>query len=75
MISLIIPSYNNLRHLKNVYASIQKHAPNAEVILMNDGSADGTSEWFRDLAGSVNLQLYEQEERVGHTILYDIAIQ
>jgi len=75
MISLIIPSYNNLRHLKNVYASIQKHAPNAEVILMNDGSADGTSEWFRDLAGSVNLQLYEQEERVGHTILYDKGIE
>lgn len=63
-----------MRHLKNVYASIQKHAPEAEVILMNDGSTDGTSEWFRELAGSVNLQLYEQEERVGHTILYDIGI-
>ena len=75
MISLIIPSYNNLRHLKNVYASIQKHAPNAEVILMNDGSTDGTSEWFRELPASVNLQLYEQEERVGHTILYDIGIE
>lgn len=75
MISLIIPSYNNLRHLKNVYASIQKHAPNAEVILMNDGSTDGTREWFRELPASVNLQLYEQEERVGHTILYDIGIE
>jgi glycosyltransferase involved in cell wall biosynthesis len=75
MISFIIPSYNNLKHLKNVYASIQKHAPQAEVIMMNDGSTDGTSEWFRDLAGSVNLQLYEQEERVGHTILYDRGIE
>ena len=75
MISLIIPSYNNLRHLKNVYASIQKHAPNAEVILMNDGSTDGTSEWFRELPASVNLLLYEQEERIGHTILYDIGIE
>ena len=75
MISLIIPSYNNLQHLKNVYASIQKHAPEAEVILMNDGSTDGTSEWFRELPASVNLQLYEQEERVGHTILYDKGIE
>jgi glycosyltransferase involved in cell wall biosynthesis len=75
MISLIIPSYNNLQHLKNVYASIQKHAPEAEVILMNDGSTDGTSEWFRELPASVNLQLYEQEERVGHTILYDTGIE
>jgi hypothetical protein len=31
MISLVIPSYNNLRHLKNVYASIKKHAPWAHV--------------------------------------------
>jgi glycosyltransferase involved in cell wall biosynthesis len=64
-----------LQHLKNVYASIQKHAPEAEVILMNDGSTDGTSEWFRELPASVNLQLYEQEERVGHTILYDKGIE
>ena len=47
MISLIIPSYNNLRHLKNVYASIQKHAPEAEVVLLDDGSTDGTWEWIQ----------------------------
>jgi len=75
MISFIIPSYNNLQHLKNVYASIQKHAPEAEVILMNDGSTDGTSEWFKELPASVNLQLYEREERIGHTVLYDVGIE
>lgn len=41
-ISFIIPSYNNLQHLKNVYASIQKHAPDAEVVLLDDGSTDDT---------------------------------
>ena len=52
MISFIIPSYNNLKHLKNVYASIQKHAPQAEVILLDDGSTDDTWEWICELAES-----------------------
>ena len=46
-ISLIIPSYNNLQHLKNVYASVQKHEPQAEVVLLDDGSTDGTWEWVQ----------------------------
>lgn len=75
MISFIIPSYNNLKHLKNVYASIKKHAPQAEVILLNDGSTDGTSEWLQGLPASPDLLIYEQESRVGHTILYDRGIE
>ena len=50
MISLIIPSYNNLQHLKNAYNSIKKHAPQSEVILLDDGSTDGTWEWIWELA-------------------------
>jgi glycosyltransferase involved in cell wall biosynthesis len=71
MISLVIPSYNNLRHLKNVYASIQKHAPQAEVILLDDGSTDGTKDWIQQQACIT----YRSEERVGHTILYDKGIE
>jgi glycosyltransferase involved in cell wall biosynthesis len=70
MITLVIPSYNNLRHLKNVYASIQKHAPEAEVILLDDGSTDGTKDWIQQQ----NCITYRSEERVGHTILYDKGI-
>jgi len=71
MISFIIPSYNNLQHLKNVYASIQKHAPTAEVILLDDGSTDGTWQWIQ-LQKCIS---YRSEERVGHTILYDTGIE
>ena len=71
MISLIIPSYNNLQHLKNAYASIQKHAPQCEVILLDDGSTDGTWEWMQDK----NCVKYRSETRVGHTILYDTGIE
>lgn len=71
MISFIIPSYNNLQHLKNVYYSIQKHEPEAEVILLDDGSTDGTWEWIQQ-QGCVK---FRSEERVGHTILYDKGIE
>ena len=70
MISLVIPSYNNLKHLKNVYDSIKRHAPEAEVILLDDGSTDGTWEWIQQQ----DCVKFKSEERVGHTILYDKGI-
>ena len=42
MISFVIPSYNNLRHLKNVVESIKRNEPNAEMVLLDDGSTDGS---------------------------------
>ena len=69
-ISFIIPSYNNLQHLKNVYASIHKHAPESEVILLDDGSTDGTWKWMQE---QICIS-YQSKERVGHTILYDVGI-
>ena len=71
MISFIIPSYNNLKHLKNVYASIKKHEPNAEIILLDDGSTDGTWEWIQ----KQDAIKHRSEDRVGHTILYDKGVQ
>lgn len=71
MISFIIPSYNNLQHVKNVYLSIQKHEPEAEVILLDDGSTDGTWGWIQQQ----DCIKFRSEERVGHTILYDKGIE
>jgi glycosyltransferase involved in cell wall biosynthesis len=71
MISFIIPSYNNLQHLKNVYTSIKKHEPEAEVVLLDDGSTDGTWEWIQQQ----DCIKYRSEERIGHTILYDKGIE
>lgn len=72
-ISFIIPSYNNLRHLKNAYFSIKKHASNHEIILLDDGSLDGTWEWILSLTDT-NIQKYRSKSRVGHTVLYDVGI-
>jgi glycosyltransferase involved in cell wall biosynthesis len=78
MISFIIPSYNNLKHLKNVYESIQKHAPDAEIVLLDDGSTDNTWEWIQELIKyhqCKKLKSYRSDIRIGHTILYDKGIE
>jgi len=75
MISLIIPAHNNLKHLKNAYASIKKHAPEAEVILIDDASNDGTYKWLKELQEiDDKLIVLLSPERLGHTVLYDTGI-
>jgi len=69
-VTLVIPSYNNLRHLKNAYASIKKHAPEVDVVLLDDGSTDGSWEWIEQQ----DCIKWRSDKRVGHTILYDIGI-
>lgn len=70
-ISIVIPSHNNLRHLKNAYASVKKHAPQAELILIDDFSTDGTWEWIQQQ----DCVKWRSDKRVGHTILYDKGIE
>jgi glycosyltransferase involved in cell wall biosynthesis len=73
-ISLVISSYNNLRHLKNAYDSVRKYyTSEVELILIDDGSDDGTIEWLNSLKDN-NLIYWREENRLGHTILYDKGI-
>lgn len=75
MISLIIPSHNNLRHLKNAYDSIRKHSPEIELVLIDDASTDGTWEWMQETKrGHDNLITIRRDKRQGHTVLYDLGI-
>ena len=74
-VTLVIPTYNNLKHIKNAYTSIRKYYPTLELILLDDGSSDGTFEWLSETkSNDDNVVLYQSEERVGHTILYDVGI-
>jgi glycosyltransferase involved in cell wall biosynthesis len=74
MISIIIPSHNNLRHLKNAFTSIKKHAPEVEIVLYDDASTDETWEWITSLEDTQVIKL-KSDTRVGHTILYDLGIK
>lgn len=73
-VSLVIPSYNNLNHLKNAYRSIRDYYNDLELVLIDDGSSDGTFEWIESLNDS-NVISWKEESRVGHTILYDKGIE
>jgi len=74
-VTLVIPSSNNLRHLKNAYTSIKTHAPNCKIVMLDDGSTDGTTEWLAGISDNNITAVYRSSERVGHTVLYDKGIE
>jgi len=74
-VTLVIPSSNNLRHLKNAYQSIKTHAQYCKIVMLDDGSTDGTTEWLAGLSDDNITAIYRSSERVGHTILYDKGIE
>jgi glycosyltransferase involved in cell wall biosynthesis len=77
MLSLVIPSRNNLKYVKFAYGSIRKYYGNeVEVILLDDASIDGTWEWMQGIQKKDDgCQIYRNPgpERVGHTVLYDVG--
>ena len=74
-VTLVIPSSNNLRHLKNAYKSIKKNAWHCKIVMLDDGSTDGTTEWLEGLNDDNITAIYRSSERVGHTVLYDKGIE
>lgn len=74
-VTLIIPSYNNLRHVQNAYHSIRTFAPKCKIVMLDDGSTDDTFNWLNALDNKNITAVYRSEERVGHTVLYDKGIQ
>ena len=69
-ISLIIPSYNTEKHLINTYNSVRKYYKDVEMVIINDGSTDNTSEWLEALEDN-NVIKINSKERKGHTFFYD----
>ncbi|HEV7924447.1 MAG TPA: glycosyltransferase, partial [Verrucomicrobiae bacterium] len=51
LVSIVILAHNQLRDTQQCLASIEKHtAPAHELILVDNGSTDGTGQFFRDYA-------------------------
>ena len=69
-ISLIIPSYNTEKYLINTYNSVRKYYKDVEMVIINDGSTDNTSEWLDSLEDN-NVIKINSKERKGHTFFYD----
>lgn len=58
--SIVIPTYNGRELLARCLASIDRHRPDPvtcpiEVVVVDNGSSDGTSEWLRDARPDIRL--------------------
>ena len=71
-VTVIIPSYNTLEHLKNTYESLKRYAPQVDIIIIDDASEDGTAEWLFSIVNADDrLTFIPTKERRGHTYWYD----
>lgn len=58
---VIVPAYNEARSLKKVISGIQAVLPDAEIIIVNDGSTDGTGE----IAKSCDVKVIHHPKNLG----------
>lgn len=63
--SVVIPSYERRSVLAEVLAGLdaQRGAPDFEIVVVDDGSRDGTAEWLRGVRLERPFRLLEQENR------------
>lgn len=84
-ISFIIPTRNTLPYTKLAYSSLRQYNPNAEIIILDDLSTDGTLEWLDTLKDDnlviwkndpINFpRTYSDQKFSGHTLTYNIGAQ
>jgi glycosyltransferase involved in cell wall biosynthesis len=75
-ITFVIPSRNNLEFLQLAYKSIKDLNGEHEILVLDDASTDGTSEWIKSL-NDEKLITYRNEgpERIGIVGMFDKGIQ
>ena len=78
-ITFVIPSRNNLEFLQLAYKSIRKLNTVHEILVLNDGSKDGTFEWIEETRKSdTNLIAHhnlDTSKRIGIVGMFDKGIQ
>ena len=61
-ISVIIPAYNEAETIGNLISSVQSLYPDAEIIVINDGSSDNTV----DVAKSAGAEVFTHPYNIGN---------
>lgn len=63
LVSIVIPTYNRLSRLRQVIAAVERQEfplDQAEVVIVSDGSTDGTHEYLAGLQTPLNLRFIPQ---------------
>ncbi|MBD2871527.1 glycosyltransferase family 2 protein [Paenibacillus arenilitoris] len=59
--SIIIPTYNQFRYLKDCIESIRRHTPQSyELIIIDNGSTDATPAYLKSQAGRLRYKLFQE---------------
>ena len=75
-ITFVIPSRNNLEFLQLVYKSIRNLKTKHEVLVLDDASTDGTSEWITSLNDEDVITYHNPgPERIGIVGMFDKGIE
>lgn len=64
---VIIPTYNNAGTVRQVIDDVLKYCP--QIIVVNDGSTDGTSDILKTLPSTVTVVKYERNRGKGHALV------
>lgn len=75
-ITFVIPSRNNLEFLKLAYNSIKQLGNGHEILVLDDFSSDGTTEWLKGLNDdSVLIYRNDGPDRIGIVGMFDSGIE
>lgn len=77
LVSVYIPTYNRLELLKRAIGSVQCQThQNFEVLIVDDGSVDGTREYLKEIAKEdTRIRYFLKEKNSGACISRNIAIE
>lgn len=75
-VSVIIPVYNAMPYIQRCISSIIKqNYPHLEIILINDGSDDGSERFCRDISINENNIITIQTDHVGVSVARNIGLE
>ncbi len=75
LVSVYIPTKNRLKLLKRALNSLQYQTyPNIEIVIVDDGSTDGTKDYLKSLKNKENIKIIIRDKSYGATNAKNTAI-
>lgn len=65
---ILIPTYNNEKTLQRVVSGVLEYAQGVDVIVINDGSTDATSQVLHGFAGAIKVIAYAANQGKGYAL-------